>query len=90
MERGVVVGGLMICGSFLLAVSLNRSAVNEAPPAEPVAPEAAIALPIPSVSVDEAKAAPCAGTASSTNEPTAGDEPDEGVLPGNGRNACSQ
>lgn len=31
MERGVVVGGLMICGSFLLAASLNRSAMEEAP-----------------------------------------------------------
>ena len=31
MERGVVVGGLMICGSFLLAAMLNRSAMEEAP-----------------------------------------------------------
>ncbi len=32
MERGVVVGGLIICGSLLLAVSLNRSAMQEAAP----------------------------------------------------------
>lgn len=29
MDRGVVIGGLLICASFLLAISLNRSA--EAP-----------------------------------------------------------
>lgn len=44
MERGVVIGGLMICGSFLLAAMLNRSAMEEVPvpaarPAvQPVAP----------------------------------------------------
>ncbi|MBL8267752.1 hypothetical protein [Steroidobacter sp.] len=38
MERGVVVGGLMICGSFLLAAMLNRSAMEELP---------ATALPVP-------------------------------------------
>lgn len=37
MERGVVVGGLMICGSFLLAVLLNRSAMEELPPAPAIA-----------------------------------------------------
>jgi len=37
MERGVVVGGLMICGSFLLAASLNRSAVKETRRAAPAA-----------------------------------------------------
>jgi hypothetical protein len=31
VERGVVVGGLMICGSFLLAAMLNRSAMEERP-----------------------------------------------------------
>jgi hypothetical protein len=31
VERGVVVGGLMICGSFLLAAMLNRSAMEEVP-----------------------------------------------------------
>lgn len=42
MERGVVIGGLMICGSFLLAALLNRSAMEEMPtrptPAAVVAP----------------------------------------------------
>lgn len=41
MERGVVVGGLMICGSFLLAAMLNRSAMEEAP-----APAPAIVQPV--------------------------------------------
>ena len=37
VERGVVVGGLMVCGSFLLAALLNRSAMEEVPaPATPV------------------------------------------------------
>jgi len=31
MERGVIVGGILISISFLLAVMLNRSAVDSAP-----------------------------------------------------------
>jgi hypothetical protein len=31
VERGVVIGGVMICGSFLLAALLNRSAMEEMP-----------------------------------------------------------
>lgn len=91
MERGVVVGGLMICGSFLLAVSLNRSAVKETPPPVPVAAEAPINPPLPAVPTDQPEPATCASTANgSANEPVVGDEPDEGDLPGNGRAACSQ
>ena len=90
MERGVVVGGLMICGSFLLAASLNRSAVKETLPAEPAAAEAPITPPLPVVSVDEPKPAACATAANGANEPVAADEPDQGDLPGNGRKACSQ
>jgi hypothetical protein len=90
MERGVVVGGLMICGSFLLAASLNRSAVNEMPPDEPVAAPAPLPPPLPALSVDEPKPAPCADDATSAEKPVAGDEPEEGDLPGNGREACSQ
>jgi hypothetical protein len=41
MDRGVIVGGGLIAASFLVAVLLNRSANNEAPPAK--APE----LPVP-------------------------------------------
>lgn len=41
MERGVVVGGLMICGSFLLAAMLNRSAMEEVP-----APPPAVVQPL--------------------------------------------
>jgi hypothetical protein len=90
MERGVVVGGLMICGSFLLAASLNRSAVNEVAPAEPAAAQAPIVSPLPAVQVDDSKSAACVGGANSGNEPAAADERDRGDLPGNGRNACSQ
>jgi hypothetical protein len=34
MDRGVIVGGGLIAASFLVAVLLNRSANDEAPPAE--------------------------------------------------------
>jgi hypothetical protein len=34
MDRGVVVGGGLIAASFLVAVLLNRSANNEAAPAQ--------------------------------------------------------
>lgn len=88
MERGVVVGGLMICGSFLLAVTLNRSAVEEIPPAERAAAEASIAPPLPPVAVDELKPASCADDAKGATERVAVDDP--GDLPGNGRKACSQ
>lgn len=44
MERGVVIGGLMICGSFLLAVSLNRSITQDAAPIAPIATVSAVAL----------------------------------------------
>ena len=90
VERGVVVGGLMICGSFLLAASLNRSAVKEAQPAESPAAEAPITPPLPAVSVDEPKPEACAPGAKGENEPVVADQPAEGDLPGNGRKACSQ
>jgi hypothetical protein len=90
MERGVVVGGLMICGSFLLAVSLNRSAVEERPPAEPPTAEALIAPPLPAVPVDEPKPASCGAGASDASAPAAANEAKQGDLPGNGRKACSQ
>ena len=90
MERGVVVGGLMICGSFLLAASLNRSAVKETLRAEPPAAEAQITPPLPAVNAGEPTPAACADGSSGTNAPAAGDAPAEGDLPGNGRKACSQ
>jgi hypothetical protein len=43
MERGVVVGGLLIAGSLLLALALNRSALEESEshaPAVAPAPQA--------------------------------------------------
>jgi hypothetical protein len=87
MERGVVVGGLMICGSFLLAASLNRSAVEETPPAA----EAPTAAPLPDVPVEQPSSAACTSDANDKgNEPVAVDESEQGDLPGNGREACSQ
>jgi hypothetical protein len=44
VERGVIVGGLLVSASFLLAVMLNRSAVEEAASLAP-APAATQALP---------------------------------------------
>lgn len=44
MERGVIVGGLLVSASFLLAVMLNRSAVEEAASLAPL-PAARQALP---------------------------------------------
>jgi hypothetical protein len=90
MERGVVVGGLMICGSFLLAASLNRSAVKETPPDEPAAIQAPVTPPLPAATVDQPKSAPCETDANSSDEPVAGDEPERGDLPGNGREACTR
>jgi hypothetical protein len=92
MERGVVVGGLMICGSFLLAASLNRSAVKETRPATPASAEAPIDPPQPAaVPVDQPKSVTCAENANgSANPPVAGDEPVGGDLPGNGRKPCSR
>lgn len=93
MDRGVVVGGLMICGSFLLATSLNRSAVKETPPAAPAAApaEAPIAPALSSEPADESKSASCdSGASGSTTKPVVVDAPKQGDLPGNGRKACSQ
>lgn len=61
MERGVVVGGLMICGSFLLAALLNRSAMEEVPvpPAAPVAVVPPVVAPASQVEMDPS-AADCA------------------------------
>ena len=56
MERGVVVGGLMIFGSFLLAAVLNRSAMEEVPAAPPATPVTVVAPMSPPVS--EAELAP--------------------------------
>jgi hypothetical protein len=52
MDRGVVVGGVLICASFLLAVVLNRSADTPIRPAqseEPTAIEARCAEDVPEV-----------------------------------------
>jgi hypothetical protein len=54
VERGVVIGGLMICGSFLLAALLNRSAMEEVPAAAPAAPVTVVAplgTPAPRVEI---------------------------------------
>ncbi len=90
MERGVVVGGLMICGSFLLAVSLNRSAVEETQPLEPPVVEAPVPSTLPVMGVEAAEAEPCAAGTNGDKPPVASDEQKQGDLPGNGRKACSQ
>jgi hypothetical protein len=53
VERGVFVGGLMICGSFLLAALLNRSAMEELPATAPVAPATVVAPIAPAASETE-------------------------------------
>jgi hypothetical protein len=82
VERGVIVGGLMICGSFLLAAMLNRSAMEEAP--APVPPPAVIQpLATPG-------AANCAEVSPrvETNVPVVEVEAPAADLMVNGRDAC--
>jgi len=79
MERGVVVGGLMICGSFLLAASLNRSAVRET----------ALDEPKPVACVAEAQRESGMTDESGADEPEI-DDPGRGDLPGNGRERCKR
>lgn len=81
MERGVVVGGLMICGSFLLAAMLNRSAMEERP--VPVPPPAVQPAITPSVT-DCAEA----NTRADANDATVEAEPPAADLMVNGREAC--
>lgn len=81
MERGVVVGGLMICGSFLLAAMLNRSAMEEAPP--PVPAPVAVQPVAPGVA-DCAESSPSVDT----NAPAVETEPPAAGLMVNGREAC--
>ena len=45
MDRGVVIGGALICASFLLAVALNHSEVEPKSPAKTF-------QPVPEVSID--------------------------------------
>lgn len=77
MERGVVIGGLMICGSFLLAALLNYSAMEEVPTPKP---PAAVVAPM-RAPVGEAASAPqpddCAKPKSPTDAPldTATEQP---------------
>ncbi|WP_218043051.1 hypothetical protein [Steroidobacter gossypii] len=87
MERGVVVGGLMICGSFLLAAMLNRSAMEEVP-----APAATPSAVVPPVVAPAAAATPvdCTDAAGSTHpdvppEPTPATDSDLMV---NGTERC--
>lgn len=90
MERGVVVGGLMIFGSLLLAASLNRSAVKETPDDEPVAAQAPV-TPLPVVpTIVEPGSASCAPEAHAPAETATIDARNPDALPGNGREACSQ
>ena len=82
MERGVVIGGLMICGSFLLAAMLNRSAMEEPPAAVP-RPAAVQPLATPS-STDCAEVSPRA----EAKGPAVEAELPPADLMVNGRKAC--
>lgn len=82
MERGVVVGGLMICGSFLLAAMLNRSAMEEAP--APVPPPAAVQPLATPGAADCAEVSPH----TETNAIVVEAEPPAADLMVNGREAC--
>lgn len=87
MERGVVVGGLMICGSFLLAAMLNRSAMEE----RPVPIEAVVPIAPPSV---QPAATPTVADCNEANSradaqgSAAEAEPPQSDLLVNGREAC--
>jgi hypothetical protein len=92
VERGVVVGGLMICGSFLLAAMLNRSAMEERPapasavPIETVVPVAPVSVqPVVTPSI-----ADCAdvSTRADAHGSAAEAESSESDLMVNGREAC--
>lgn len=93
MERGVIVGGVMICGSFLLAAMLNRSAMEEPPAAAPVAIKAVMPV-APSAAAPAI--APGISDCAEVNTPTdaqaaAGEaEPAGADLMVNGRKACSR
>lgn len=86
MERGVIVGGLMICGSFLLAALLNRSAMEEMP--APAATAPAMVSPVIAPASDP-NAADCSDGAEA--DPNASSEPAEAAgsdLMVNGTERC--
>lgn len=92
MERGVVIGGLMICGSFLLAAMLNRSAMKEVPAPAAAAPIEAGA-PLAPASVQPATTpvvTACAevNTRADAHSTTAEAEPAKSDLMVNGREGC--
>jgi hypothetical protein len=90
VERGVVVGGLMICGSFLLAAMLNRSAMEEKPAAA-VPIEAVVPVTPPAV---QPAATPAVADCNEANTRTDAQgsaveaEPPQSDLMVNGRETC--
>jgi hypothetical protein len=62
MERGVVVGGLLISGSFLLAVLLNQSAKGPEGPVTPIQIVAPVAAPNTVLAPNPRLADCCTGT----------------------------
>jgi len=82
VERGVVLGGLMICGSFLLAVMLNRSAMEEVPAP---APAPLVVQPVATPSVTDCAEA---NTRTDANGMAIETEPPAADLMVNGREAC--
>jgi len=92
VERGVVVGGLMICGSFLLAAMLNRSAMEERPAPATAVPIKAV-VPVAPVSVQPAATpavADCneASARADAHGSAAAAESPKSDLMVNGREAC--
>ena len=90
VERGVVVGGLMICGSFLLAAMLNRSAMEEGP-ATSVPIEAVVPVTAPAVQpAATPAAADCneASTHADAHDSAAEAEAPQSGLMVNGREPC--
>jgi len=91
VERGVVVGGLMICGSFLLAAMLNRSAMEERPVPAAVPIEAVVPVAPPSVQPAATPAvADCneANSRADAQGSAAEAEPPRSDLMVNGRDGC--
>jgi hypothetical protein len=65
MDRGVVIGGVLICASFLLAVVLNRSAdapIRPSPAEEPAAVETQCAEDVSQVAVKRRDVNPASNT----------------------------
>ncbi len=74
MDRGVVIGGVLICASFLLAVALNRSAdapIRPGKAEEPAAVETQCTKDVPQVAAKRREANPASNTVPPDTPPIA-------------------